>query len=187
MTVLSEYSYMYIVCEGTNEEEVINWILENNFFVIDSFKVNTDYSRARSKKSSEEMVHEITQYDYDGKVAVLYVHDSAKEKWHGLINRACNNELLNSHIDVIDIITAPEIEVLYIYSNDELLKKWNKGSKVKPSIFCKQYLKCNDIKNKGKFLEKFPSFEIFVSACKKYKSCNKKNSLTIYDLIKTRE
>lgn len=187
MTVLSEYSYMYIVCEGTNEEEVINWILENDSFVIDSFKVNMDHARARSKKSSEAMVLEITQYDYDGKVAVLYVHDSEKEKWHGFLNRTCHNELLNCHIDVIDIITAPEIEVLLIYSNIDSFKKWSKGSKEKPSVFCKQYFKCNDIKTKGKFLELFPSFESFVSACKKYKSCNRKNSLTIYDLIKTRE
>lgn len=92
MIDLSEYAYMYIVCEGTNEEEVINWILESDFFVIDSLNVSMDYSRARSKKSSEEMVHEITQYDCDGKVAVLYVHDSAKEKWHGLVT--CSHHLI---------------------------------------------------------------------------------------------
>lgn len=184
MIDLSEYAYIYVVCEGTNEEEVINWILENDSFVIDSCKVDMDYARARTKNSSEHMVHEITQYDYDGKVAVLYVHDSEKEKWHGLLNKKCYQELLDGHIEVIDIISAPEIEVIYIYSNEELLKKWIKGSKEKPSIFCKQYLKCNNIKNKGKFIELFSSFDSFVSACKKYKSSNSKKSLTLYDLIK---
>ncbi len=183
---LSEYSYCFIVCEGTNEEAAVNWILENNSFAIDQSKVNMDYCRARTKSSSEEMIADITTYDYDGKVAILYVHDSKNEKWHGIISKSCAKELKDHNFEVIDVITAPEIEIICFILDEKLYKKWNKATKKKPSDFLRENTRCKNIKQKGAFRTFFASFDDFVCACKKYKQNHNSNFYTLFDLIDQR-
>ena len=81
-------------------------------------------------------------------------------------------------IEVINVITRPEIEVLAIHSNSKWYSKWNKGTKSKPSDFLKPLVAFN-IKQAGNFAKLFNNdFELFVES-----SVTTKNAITIYDLI----
>lgn len=76
-----------------------------------------------------------------------------------------------SKVDVINVITAPEIEMLIIF-NEEKYNEFKKSGK-KPSIFCKENLKMSSVKSydfvngKKNGMENrfFLSFGCLVSPC----------------------
>lgn len=72
------------------------------------------------------------------KIRIYRIIDSRYEKFK-------LNKLYNDKVEVIDIITAPEIEMLIIHKENKY-EKYKKGRK-KPSDFCKQDLKYADVKS----------------------------------------
>lgn len=51
---IDEYEYFYLTCEGTNEVEVLNWIIDENRFNIPENLYSRDFLRSlRSKKNRE--------------------------------------------------------------------------------------------------------------------------------------
>ncbi|MCR5084118.1 MAG: hypothetical protein K6A65_01280 [Succinivibrionaceae bacterium] len=170
MMDLSAFGYFFVVCEGTAEQDAVEWILseDSNSFLGRSHH-DLSYIRARSKSFSMRMVDEIQEFQYPGKVAVLYVHDSRKERWHPLTNHKSSRTLSEQGIGVIDVITAPEIEILPLLSQKSWFDKWGRATKEKPSTFLSHELKRNDLKRQGTFVSLFESYGQFVSACGLYK------------------
>ena len=88
-------------------------------------------------------------------------------------------------VDVINVITAPEIEMLVIVSKDRY-KDFCKSGIKKPSDYCKSILKIKNIKSPV-FLEKYfadPNF--LVKSIKEYNRIHKQksNEASLYDLLK---
>lgn len=177
--ILSEYSYFYIVCEGTSESDIIDWIQDENRFF--SNNINFDYKYSRSTSGKKKLLNKISSTDTGGKVAILYVHDSKRENFFGK-----NNQIYN--IPVINVLTCPEIEMLLILKEPKLKNPWFRNTnKKKPSEFCSEYYKTN-VKKSLFLVNQFYSFEELLKTCKEYKRIHKgtknQNDLTLYDIIK---
>lgn len=86
-------------------------------------------------------------------------------------------------VDVINVITAPEIEMLIIF-NEGKYKEFKKSCK-KPSDFCKEDLKMPDVKSYDFVKNYFNDPMILVTAIKKYHEISKvpKGEYTLMDLL----
>lgn len=177
--ILSNYSYFYIVCEGTSESDIIDWIQDENRFF--SNNINFDYKYSRSTSGKRKLLNKISSTDTGGEVAILYVHDSKREDFLGK-----NNHIYN--IPVINVLTCPEIEVLLILKEPKLRNPWLRNTnRKKPSEVCSKFYKTN-VKKSSFLVDQFDSLEDLFEVCKEYKRIHKgtknQNDLTLYDIIK---
>ena len=87
-------------------------------------------------------------------------------------------------VSVIDIITAPEIEMLIIFNEN----KYNefKKSKMKPSEFCKTELKLSKVKNYDFVKDYFSDIDKLLKSIHEYRSVSniKRGEYTLFDLLK---
>ena len=208
--IFDEYSFIYFICEGTNEEEVLNWTIREDALNIDKENYSTDWSRVKGSKGKEKLIDEILTINHEekdkNKVAVLFIHDRKTDEW---LNKSeikkfskyadiitiktkedfsKAQELCRAHqmlnLDIIFINTAPEIELLLLIKNKKEYAKWLKGTKAKPSDVCAALYKNVNIKKQGVFISLFDSFDDFVKCCKIHKENHSKDAFCIYDLLK---
>ena len=87
-------------------------------------------------------------------------------------------------MDVINVITAPEIEMLIIFNEDKY-KEFKKSGK-KPSSFCKEDLKMTEVKSYDFVKSYFSDPTVLVAAIKKYHEMSnvQKGEYTLLDLLK---
>lgn len=71
---------------------------------------------------------------YDDKISIIRVLDRENEKFE------IKNAAYSAKIDVVNIVTSPEIEMLIICSEGKYEDYCKVKSKMSPSNFCKQYL-----------------------------------------------
>ena len=111
------------------------------------------------------------------KISVIRILDSRRENFK--IGKAYEHK-----IDVINVITAPEIEMLIIFAENQY-KEFKKSGK-KPSDFCKENLKMPDVKSYDYVLDYFSDSRILVAAIKEYHRTAKipKGEYTLLDLLK---
>jgi hypothetical protein len=90
-------------------------------------------------------------------------------------------------VDVINVITAPEIEMLIIFNEDQY-REFKKSGK-KPSDFCKENLRMSGVKSKDFVTEYFADPMVLVASIKKYHEMSKirKGEYTLLDLLKNKE
>lgn len=132
--VLSKYKAC--ICEGSAEEAIISILLENNLLIFTKEELlENEILRCRSAKKFEERY---LRKNFDGKISVIRILDSRKENFK--LSKAYERK-----IDVINVVTAPEIEILVIF-NENKYEEFKK-SKSKPSDFCKTKLKMHNVKN----------------------------------------
>ncbi len=110
-------------------------------------------------------------------VSVIRILDSRKENFK--LSKAYERK-----VDVINVITAPEIEMLIIFNEDKY-NEFKKSGK-KPSIFCKENLKMPNVKSYDFVKSYFGNPKILVQAIKKYNEISKirKGEYTLLDLLK---
>ena len=87
-------------------------------------------------------------------------------------------------VKVINVITAPEIEMLVIF-NEGKYTDYKKSGK-KPSEFCKADLKFNDVKNSDFVKKYFADVDVLIKAIHEYKRVSdvKTNEITLADILK---
>lgn len=185
MIRLEEYQYFFIACEGKNEEAAFKYIQDNERLKLRKEAYSTDYIRTHSHAAKMRMLESIVGYSFQGKVAILDIRDREKESWR--ITRKLRIVLEQNGIEIIPVITHPEIEYLLILSNETAMKTWNqykeKDRRANASGFCRKYFKQN-IKGGDNFLELFGDFATFAKACHQYQKDQKyKGALTLWDLI----
>lgn len=110
-------------------------------------------------------------------VSVIRILDSRRENF-------TLSKVYESKVDVINVITAPEIEMLIIFHENKY-NEFKKSGK-KPSIFCKENLKMSSVKSYDFVKNYFENPEILVQAIKKYNEISKirKGEYTLLDLLK---
>lgn len=165
--------YIACICEGAAERAIIDLLLENDRLTFtESQLLNGELIRCRDAKKFELRY---LRKDFSSKITVLRVLDSRRE----------NFKLSKAYVDkiaVIDVITAPEIEMLVIIEKQyENFKK----SKKKPSEFCKSDLKYNRVKNYEFIKGYFSNVEELVESIVRYKQiANLKNGeYTLCDFL----
>lgn len=97
--------------------------------------------------------------EFERSISVLRILDSRKEKF--VLSKEYEHK-----VKVVDIVTAPEIEILIIL-NENKLKEFKKTRK-KPSEFCKDNLKLRNVKAYDFVKGYFSDVAKLISAIKVY-------------------
>lgn len=115
--------------------------------------------------------------EFRKQIAILRILDSRREGFK--LSKAYRNK-----IAVIDIITAPEIEMLIIVSEDQF-DQFKKSGK-KPSEFCKSDLRFNNVKSYSFVKQYFSDVDSLVTSIMIYnkKTKQRKGEYTLKDLLK---
>lgn len=160
---------LLIMCEGPNEREIINILLQNDClkFTADDLLGLTPY-HARQIKSSASVRTELNIYP--GQVKIFRIGDKQSDK---LVIPA---EYKNKITSISKYCTKPELEILFIIA-EGLEKDYEKvKSTMKPKDFAKKYISCGKRKydNSTSFYSRYfgnnPS--LLVDCIKKYHQHN---------------
>lgn len=172
---MSLSKFVACICEGSAEQTVIRKLLDNDrlIFTYDDL-IEEDVLRCRGAKDFEDR-H--LRKGFTKKITVYRILDSRRENFK--LSKAYVEK-----VDVVNIITAPELEMLVILAEDKYadFKKYGK----KPSLYCKEKLKYRDIKS-AKFVGKyFSDVDVLIAAIKEYKRVSDipKGEQTLADLLK---
>lgn len=195
--IQTNYSNVFFVCEGQNEEAVLRWIIDEDRLCLPEEICDFDYLRkARTRNSKKELIKNCMEYGYNGRIAIIYLLDSCSEKWN-------LDKFESQRIDIIRILTPPEIEILLAIMNPQIEHGWNKyqkdtGDHAHPSIFCEGYfknlLKMRHIKNvkaKGAMETILGDIDELERVARMFKSRGglkgQKNAWYLADLFKSKE
>lgn len=130
--------------------------------------------RTRGAKKFEE---QYLRKGFTEQITVLRLLDSRRENFN--LSKAYAHK-----IKVVNVITAPEIEMLIIFCENKYTEY--KKSRMKPSEFCKGILKLSDVKS-SKFIKKyFCDVDMLVAAIKEHRRVSniQRGEYTLYDLLK---
>lgn len=167
--------YKACICEGSAENAIMDILLENHLLIFEKDELlEEQVIRCRNAKNFEMRY---LRKDFKEKISVIRVLDSRRENFK--LGKAYEHK-----IDVINVITAPEIEMLIILNENKY--KQFKNSREKPSAFCKNVLKMKDVKSYDFVKHYFCDSENLVKAIEKYTQVSKiqKGEYTLHDLLK---
>ena len=168
--------YKACICEGSAEATIIDILLDNNFLIFKREEMlEESFIRCRNARTFENIY---LGKAFNGKISVIRILDSHREKFN--LSKAYENK-----VDVINVVTAPEIEMLIILSENKY--KEYKNSKKKPSDFCKTDLKMKDVKSKEFVSKYFSKPEKLLNAIKKYSEITKSQTgeYVLLDILNT--
>lgn len=169
-------SLIACICEGGAETVIMNILLDNDLLIFNREQLIDENVLLRT--SVKEFEKRYLRREFDQKILILRIIDSRSEEFN--LSKA-----YRCQVDVINVITAPEIEMLVIVSKDKY-KDFCKSGIKKPSDYCKSILKIKNIKSPV-FLEKyFADPKFLVKSIKEYNRIHKQksNEASLYDLLK---
>ena len=156
--------YKACICEGSAENAIIDILLDNDLLIFTREEMlEEEVIRCRDGKRFEE---KYLRKGFLEKISVIRILDSRRENY------------------VINVITAPEIEMLIIFNEDKY-KEFKKSGK-KPSDFCKEDLKMTSVKSYRFVKDYFSDPDVLLTSIKKYHEISKirKGEYTLLDLLK---
>lgn len=163
------------ICEGAAEAAIIDVLLDNDLLIFRRDEMlDEGVIRCRDGKTFESRY---LRKRFNEMISVIRILDSRRENFK--LSKA-----YESKVDVINVITAPEIEMLIIFNEDKY-NEFKKSGK-KPSVFCKENLKMSSVKSYEFVKKYFENPEILVQAIKIYNEISKirKGEYTLLDLLK---
>lgn len=168
------------ICEGSAESVIINKLLDAEKLKFSrSDLLDNEVIRCRSAKNFED---KYLSKRFVKKITVYRILDSRKENFK-------LRKVYKPKVDVINVITAPEIEMLVIISEGkyaDFTTKKNSKSYTKPSEYCKNILRFSSVKTE-KFISKyFSNIDILINAITEYKRLSNipKNEICLADIIR---
>lgn len=175
-----------LLCEGQNEEVIINLLLDNNSLIF-----NRDDLIGRRVYPIRQLDNPFIKTElkhYGQCVKVFRIGDKQSDKLP--IPKELKHIISKS--EIYKYCTKPELEILLII-NEKLEREYEKSkSKKSPKSFAKEYIKCNGIKydQTKEFLEMYyggKNVKNLISNIKKYKTYKRKHNkdeLYLADLLK---
>lgn len=167
--------YKACICEGSAENAIIDILLDCGLLIFSREEmIEEEVIRCRDGKKFEE---KYLRKGFEDKISVIRILDSKRENFK--LSKAYVDK-----VDVINVITAPEIEMLIIFNEDKY-KEFKKSGK-KPSSFCKEDLKMAGVKSYDFVKSYFRDPMVLVAAVKKYHEMSKvqKGEYTLLDLLR---
>jgi hypothetical protein len=167
--------YKACICEGAAEAAIMDILVDNNLLIFTrSEMLDESVIRCRSAKRFEERY---LRKGFDNQISIIRILDSHREEFR--LSKAYQRK-----IDVINVVTAPEIEMLIIHS-EGAYEKFKKSGK-KPSDFCKTDLRMGCVKSYDFVKGYFSNPETLIQAIKEYhRVANiQKGEHTLFDLLK---
>lgn len=168
-------NYKACICEGAAENAIMDILLNHDLLIFNREEmIEEEVIRCREGKKFEE---KYLRMGFKDKISVIRILDSRRENFK--LSKAYANK-----VDVINVITAPEIEMLIIF-NENKYKEFKKSGK-KPSVFCKEDLKMTEVKSYDFVKNYFNDPMVLVDAIKKYHEMSKvpKGEYTLLDLLR---
>ena len=166
--------YIACICEGAAEETIIKLLLDADRlqFTYDHL-LEREVLRSRKAKKFEE---QYLRKGFTEKITILRILDSRNENFK--LSKAYEHK-----VKVINVITAPEIEMLVIF-NEGKYSEFKKCRK-KPSEFCVSNLGFKNVKSTAFLKEYFSNVEFLVNAIKEYRRVSdvKRGEYTLADLL----
>ena len=145
--------YKACICEGSAENAIMDILLDNKLLIFSREEMlEEEIIRCRDAKKFEE---KYLRKGFENKISVIRILDSRKENFK--LSKAYEHK-----VDVINVITAPEIEMLIIFNENKY--KELKKSRKKPSNFCKEELKMTNVKNYSFVKDYFSNSDLLVKA-----------------------
>lgn len=161
------------LCEGSMEQAIMEILLDNNRLIFEREQLlEEEILRCRSAKNFERDYLNKTTNEM---ITVYRILDSTNEKFK------LSGPYLK-RVTVVNIITAPEIEMLVIHAEgkyDDYSRK-----RMKPSDYVKQHLKIGKIKSYDFAKRYFADDDVLVEAIQQYKQKSAKKNGTLADLLK---
>lgn len=152
------------IVEGTAERVIIEKLLEADKLIFSRKELlDQELLRCRDARTFEERY---LGKSFESRISVYRILDSKKEEFK-------LRKIYQHKVDVINVITAPEIEILVIIKEGKYHDYCKYKSKLKPSKYCSQKLGISNVKSKD-FVEKyFSDVTELEAAIKEYKSKHK--------------
>lgn len=167
-----------MLCEGNAEVSIVSLLLENDrlLFHRDQLFLGDIYT----ERSAKEVEKRFLGLDFDKELVIVRICDSKNEKFR-------LTKGLYDHHQVINIITAPEIEILYIISKGAYDRYTNQyKSEMKPSVFCKREWKVKGIKSQQFFASHFEDIDHLIDVLRLYKRYSSSKERCLFDLLKSK-
>lgn len=168
-------NYKACICEGAAENAIMDILLDHGLLIFSREEMlEEEVIRCREGKKFEE---KYLRKGFKDKISVIRILDSRRENFK--LSKAYAGK-----VDVINVVTAPEIEMLIIFNEDKY-KNFKKSGK-KPSTFCKEDLKMTEVKSYDFVKNYFSNPVILVAAIKKYHEIANvpKGEYTLLDLLR---
>lgn len=172
--------YIACICEGGAERAILDLLLDNHKLQFEREDlIEEEILRCRSAKEFE---NKYLRKSYKEKITIYRILDSRSEKFN--LSKAYVNK-----VDVKNVITAPEIEMLIIHSEDKYKEYKNeerKNHNLKPSTYCKTKLRYKNVKSYEFVKKYFSDIQILINVLTTYHSKSKipKDEMSIWDLLK---
>lgn len=167
--------YNACICEGTAEQVIMDLLLDNNKLIFSRNELlEHEVLRCRTGKNFEE---QYLRKGFTEQITVFRILDSRRENFK--LSKAYQNK-----VKIINVITAPEIEMLVIL-NEGKYADYKKSGK-KPSEYCKSDLKYHDVKSATFVRSYFNDIDILIRAIIEYKRVSnvQRNEITLADILK---
>ncbi len=167
--------YNACICEGTAEQVIIDLLLDNSKLIFSrNDLLEHEVLRCRTGKNFEE---QYLRKGFTEQITVFRILDSRRENFK--LSKA-----YQSKVKVVNIITAPEIEMLVILNEGKYIDY--KKSGMKPSVYCKSILKHRDVKSAAFVKSYFKDIDVLIKAIIEYKRVSnvKRNEFTLADILK---
>lgn len=167
--------YKAVICEGAAEEAIIDILLDGHLLIFEREELlDEKVLRCRNAKTFESRY---LRKSFDDKISVIRILDSRKEKFN--LSREYRDK-----VDVVNIITAPEIEMLIIHA-ENLYDQYKKSGK-KPSAFCKEDLRMHSVKSYAFVKDYFSDHVNLIKAIEQYESKAAKgaNEKSLVEILK---
>lgn len=167
--------YNACICEGTAEQVIMDLLLDNNKLIFSRNELlEHEVLRCRTGKNFEE---QYLRKGFTEQITVFRILDSRRENFK--LSKAYQNK-----VKIINVITAPEIEMLVIL-NEGKYADYKKSGK-KPSEYCKSDLKYHDVKSATFVRSYFNDIDILIRAIIEYKRVSniQRNEITLAYILK---
>lgn len=167
--------YNACICEGTAEQVIIDLLLDNNKLIFTRNELlEHEVLRCRTGRNFEE---QYLRKGFTEQITVFRILDSRRENFK--LSKAYQGK-----VKIVNVITAPEIEMLVIL-NDGKYSDYKKSGK-KPSEYCKSVLKYREVKSAVFVKNYFKDIDILIKAIVEYKRISdvKRNEFTLADILK---
>jgi hypothetical protein len=171
-------SLIACICEGGAETVIMDILLDNDLLIFNREQLINESVIPRT--SVKEFEKNYLRLEYEQRILILRVIDSRGEEFN--LSKA-----YRCQVDVINVVTAPEIEMLIIASKDKYEDFCRSGIK-KPSEYCKSALKIKNVKSPKFIKEYFGDSKFLIESIKKYHRIHKQknNEATLFDLLKSK-
>lgn len=167
--------YKACICEGSAEAAIIDILVDHDLLIFSREEMLDEcVIRCRSAKRFEERY---LRKGFKAQISIIRILDSRREDFR--LSKAYEHK-----IDIINVITAPEIEMLIIHS-EGAYERFKRSGK-KPSEFCKIDLHMHDVKTYEFVKNYFANPQTLLDAIKEYRRTANipKGEYSLTDLLK---